>query len=109
MTAVSLPDLAAELLAEARAAHSGRASRTVRGHRDHRLRHTLIALRGGSELSDHESPGEATLQVLSGRVRLTGADGEWAGTTGALIDIPPVRHGLIADEDSTVLLTVALS
>ncbi|GAA2371024.1 cupin [Gordonia cholesterolivorans] len=109
MSAVSLPEVVEELLAEAREAHSGRAGRTVRGHSDHRLRHTVIALRAGAELSDHESPGEATLQVLHGRVRLTCEDGDWEGSAGALTDIPPTRHGLIADDDSAILLTVALS
>ncbi|ALG85639.1 hypothetical protein [Gordonia phthalatica] len=109
MTDVNLTELTAELLDEARAAKSGRAAQTVRGHTEHRLRHTVIALTGGSELADHESPGEATLQVLSGSVRITAPDGEWSGAAGALVDIPPVRHGLIADEDSAVLLTVALS
>lgn len=109
MTDVNLPALVEELLGEARNAGSGRAARTVRGHSDHRLRHTVIALRAGSELSDHESPGEATLQVLAGSVRLTSPDGAWSGGPGALTDIPPVRHGLVADEDAAVLLTVALS
>ncbi|MBM7369314.1 cupin [Gordonia hydrophobica] len=109
MTDVQLPALVDELLAEARAAGSGRAARTVRGHTDHRLRQTVIALCGGSELSDHESPGEATLQVLAGTVRLTAPDGDWSGGPGSLTDIPPVRHGLVADTDAAVLLTVALS
>lgn len=109
MTDVNLTELTAELLEAARSAPSGRAARTVRGNTGHRLRHTVIALTGGSELADHESPGEATLQVLSGAVRLTASDGDWSGTAGSLVDIPLVRHGLIADEDSTILLTVALS
>ncbi|EGD55139.1 cupin [Gordonia neofelifaecis] len=108
MSSVSLPEVVEELLAEAREASSGRAGRTVRGHSDHRLRQTVIALRAGAELSDHESPGEATLQVLAGRVRLTCEAGDWEGSAGALTDIPLVRHGLLADDDSAVLLTVAL-
>ena len=109
MTDVDLSELVIELLAEARQAHSGRAARTVRGQSEHRLRLTVIGLRAGAELSDHESPGEATLQVLSGHGRMTCADGDWVGSAGALVDIPPVRHGLKAEEDSVVMLTVALS
>ncbi|MCF8586998.1 cupin domain-containing protein [Gordonia liuliyuniae] len=108
MSSVSLPAVVDELMSEAREASSGRSARTVRGHAEHTLRHTVIALAAGNGLSDHESPGEATLQVLRGTVRLTTADGEWHGTAGDLIDIPNVRHGLMADEDSAVMLTVAL-
>ncbi|WP_420042072.1 cupin domain-containing protein [Gordonia sp. MP11Mi] len=108
MSSVSLPAVVDELLSEAREASSGRSSRTVRGHAEHSLRHTVIALAAGYELSDHDSPGEATIQVLRGTVRLTTADGEWRGTTGDLVDIPNVRHGLTADGDAAVLLTVAL-
>ena len=43
------------------------------GGHDHRLRQTLIALTAGQELAEHESPGEATLYVLAGAVRLTTA------------------------------------
>lgn len=108
MSAVSLPVVVDELLQEARAASSGRSSRTVRGHTEHSLRHTVIALAAGHVLSDHESPGEATIQVLHGAVRLTTADGEWRGVAGDLVDIPGIRHGLTADEDAAVMLTVAL-
>ena len=107
----SLSTLVPELLDEARAHSSGRAARTVRGHTEHRLRHTVIALTAGSVLADHESPDEATLLVLAGRVRLTDATGGgdgWTGSAGDLTDIPPVRHGLTAEEDSAVLLTVRL-
>ncbi|MGO3326378.1 cupin domain-containing protein [Gordonia sp. (in: high G+C Gram-positive bacteria)] len=108
MNSVSLPTVVDELLSEARTARSGRAARTIRGHVEHNLRHTVIALAAGKGLADHESPGEATLQVLRGTVRLTAPDGEWRGTAGDLVDIPNVRHGLTADEDAAVLLTVAL-
>lgn len=108
MTTVNLNTLADELLAHAAQARSGRASETVRGHGD-RLRETVIALLAGQALHDHESPGEATLQVLRGEVRLTVPDGgSQALITGDRTDIPPVRHGLSADTDAVVLLTVAL-
>ncbi|WP_425323583.1 cupin [Gordonia zhaorongruii] len=109
MTSTSLPKLADELLAAAHDVHAGRASRTIRGHSEHRLRHTVIALTSGSTLSDHEGPGEATLHVLRGRVRLTSADGDWTGEVGDLVDIPGIRHGLTAESDAVVLLTVGLA
>ncbi|GGJ48313.1 hypothetical protein GCM10010121_069320 [Streptomyces brasiliensis] len=62
-------------------------------------------LRGG--LAEHENPGEATLLVLRGRVRLTSGDTSWEGRTGDLITIPEARHSVQAVEDAAVLLTVA--
>mgnify|MGYP001076471688 CR=1 FL=1 len=108
MTTISLSTIGPELLEEARDHSSGRAARTVRGHTGHKLRHTVIALTAGSVLSDHESPEEATLLVVSGKVRITSPGEEWPAEQGDLLDIPPVRHGLAADEDSVVLLTVRL-
>ena len=106
MESTSLSTLTDELLELAHAAGSGRASRTVHGGTDHALRQTVLALTAGRALAEHESPGEATLQVLRGRLRLT-VDGEsWDGGAGELVTIPPARHGLTALEDSVGLLTV---
>jgi len=104
----SLTALADEHLALARAAGSGRSAHTVHGGHGHALRQTLIALTAGSGLAEHNSPGEATLQVLRGRVRLT-ADGDSAeAEAGGFLVIPSQRHSLDALDDSAVLLTVAL-
>jgi quercetin dioxygenase-like cupin family protein len=102
----SLTELAAEHLAEAHSASSGRSSLTVYGGHEHSLRQTLIALAGGKSLGDHSNPGEATLQVLQGKVRLTTAEESWDGTAGDHLPIPEGTHGLEALEDSVVLLTV---
>lgn len=107
MESISLDDIAAAELAAARAAHSGRAAHTIYGGATHRLRQTLIALRGGEVLAEHDSPGEATLQVLRGRVRLTAGDETWEGKAGDHVAIPPTRHALESMEDSVVILTVA--
>jgi quercetin dioxygenase-like cupin family protein len=103
----SLIELAREHLAQAREAHSGRSAHTVYGGQDHVLRQTLIALKAGAALDEHQSPGEATLQVLQGSVRLIAGEASQAGTTGDLLVIPAARHSLEVDEDSVVLLTVA--
>jgi len=71
------------------------------------LRQTLIALVAGRSMSEHENPGEATLFVLRGRVRLIADDDVWDGRSGDMIVIPDCRHSLEAAEDSVVLLTVA--
>src|SRR5690348_9081441 len=106
MESVSLTALADEHLAMARAASSGRSSVTLHGGHEHPLRQTLIALAAGRELDEHESPGEATLQVLTGRVRLLAGDEQQQAATGDYVVIPRTRHALAADADSVVLLTV---
>ncbi|MGZ5400910.1 MAG: hypothetical protein ACXWDM_12950 [Nocardioides sp.] len=68
----------------------------------------MIALRAGSNLDEHENPGEATLQVLHGRVTLVAGENRWHGSLGDLMTIPDSLHALEAVEDSVVLLTVAL-
>ncbi len=75
MDAIALPEAAAGLLVDAQAHSARRAARTLCGGSGHALRQTVIALLAGASLSDHENPGEATLQVLEGQVRLTWSDG----------------------------------
>jgi len=107
MEKISLTALARQHLETARAASSGRSSATIYGGHEHSLRQTLMAMAAGSTLDDHESPGESTLQVLQGRVRVTNSSAGWDGSPGDHIILPRVRHGLHAVEDSVVLLTVA--
>jgi len=109
MDKTSLTALGRQHLAAAHNAHSGRSAHTVYSGHQHALRQTLIALTAGTRLDDHDSPGEATLQVLRGRVRLTSADTYWDGRPGDHLVIPAARHGLHALGDSVVLLTVAKS
>ena len=106
MDRISVSRTAEQLLAQAKDSHSGRSAQTVYGGHDHALRQTVIALAGGHELAEHESPGEATLQVLVGRVRLSAGDEACEVGAGDLVAIPPARHALAALEDSAVLLTV---
>ncbi|HEU5037254.1 MAG TPA: cupin domain-containing protein [Nocardioides sp.] len=106
---MSLHALAGEHLGLAREHGSGRSAVTVHGGREHHLRQTLIALAGGRSLGEHESPGEATLQVLRGRVRLHAGGETWEGGSGDYVLIPPQRHDLEALEDAAVLLTVTNS
>ena len=102
----SLDAVAREQLEAARDADAGRSSTTVVGGHERSLRQTVIALTAGQELAEHENPGEATLQVLAGRVVLRAGAQTWDGRTGDLIVIPAGRHGLVAEEDAALLLTV---
>jgi len=101
----SLTALAREQLAAALRSPNGRSAATVFGGHERRLRQTVIALAAGEMLSDHDNPGEATVLVLTGRVRLAADEASWDGAEGDLINVPHARHNLTALEDSAILLT----
>lgn len=68
------------------------------------LRQTIIALVAGSELPEHNAPPAASLQVLVGRVQVSGQDVPEA-PAGHLTLITHERHGVMALEDTVFLLT----
>ncbi|MET7396256.1 LuxR family transcriptional regulator [Dactylosporangium sp. NPDC005572] len=103
----SLTGLAAEHLATAQAAVSGRSAHTVVGGHTKALRQTIIALAAGHRLDEHENPGEATVHVLHGQVRMTAAADTCDAAAGDLLTVPDARHSLEAITDSVILLTVA--
>ncbi len=101
----SIDALIRQLFERANDGHN--AADTVVGGHERVLRQTVIALREGSALGEHENPGEATIYVIQGSVRLVVGDEHWDGRAGDLIEIPDARHSLQALADSAVLLTVA--
>lgn len=106
MDAISLIALADEQLTAAYASSSGRSSHVL--HRSDRraLRQIVLALVGGRSLGEHDSAGEATLQVLIGRVRLSTGDDSVEAAAGDQVAIPRSRHDLTAIEDCVVLLSL---
>ncbi|MER6946702.1 cupin domain-containing protein [Nonomuraea sp. NPDC000554] len=107
MQKISLDALVREHLKRAAASSTGRSAETVFGGHEHVLRQTLIVLTAGTSMAEHENPGEATLTVLHGRIRLRSGDNSWDGMAGDFLTVPPSRHSLEALEDSAALLTVA--
>ncbi len=105
MTNTSLTALAREQLKLAKAATSGRSAHTVFGGSEHTLRQTMIALAAGRKLDEHANPGEATVHVLHGRVRLQAGETHWEGASGHLLDVPDAPHSLLAIDDAVILLT----
>ena len=106
MQKTSLIALARHELGRAREASSGRSAKTVFGGHEHQLRQTVMALRAGEQLSEHQNPGEATVQVLGGRVLLRSGEVSWNGSVGDLMTVPDGLHSLEAVEDSVILFTV---
>lgn len=106
MQKVSIEALARQLLSQA-AANGRNAADTVVGGHEKVLRQTVIGMLSGAEMGEHENPGEATLYVLKGSVRLIAGDQEWDARTGDLLLLPDTRHSLVALADSALLLTVA--
>ena len=94
-------------LAGARRASSGRSAKTVHGGHEKVLRQTVIALCAGRSTDESENPGEATIHVLTGRIRLSTGSVAWDGSAGDLLIVPATRSSIAALEDSVILLTVA--
>jgi len=99
--------LAKEHLALARESAHGRSAHTYLN--EGTLRQAVIALTAGTALGDHDAPPAASLQVLSGRVRIVDEEQSVEVSTGQATPIPQRRHSLEADEDSVVILTSVIN
>lgn len=100
----NLRKLTQELLQKARGTNSGRAAHAV--YSGQYLNQALLTMTAGSKMAEHDSPPEATLQVLQGSVTLSSAEESWDLLAGDLMTIPPERHSVQAHEDSAFLLTI---
>lgn len=106
MDTVHLQELAADSLEQAGATSSGRHSHTLVGGHGHALRQTLMALKADHGLADHESPGEATVQVITGHITISTASTVTHVRAGELCVVPGELHSVQSLEDSVMLLTV---
>lgn len=106
MSSVDLNALGSEVLQRAADSPNGHATQLVHSASDVGLAQVLLAIREGHEFADHANPGEATLQVLSGRMRLTAEDEGWTVSAGEVVVIPHRRHAVLAEKDSVAILTI---
>ncbi|QGU08644.1 hypothetical protein COCCU_13770 [Corynebacterium occultum] len=94
------------LLEAALAAENGRQAKLLA--KDGPLRQTVIALRAGVTLAEHNSPPAASVFLLKGRVKISGQE-EAIVEEGELEILTHFRHSVEALEDSVFLLTTVTS
>lgn len=99
-------DKAHQLLEQARENENGRMAKLLVN--DGPLRQTVIALREGTELAEHNSPPAASLFLFKGHIKVTGQE-ETEVNEGELVTLTHFRHSVTALEDSVFLLTTVTS
>lgn len=108
METIALGALGEKLLAEARAASSGRFAVTIHGGHINSLRQTVIGLAAGHTLDEHENTGEITLQIIRGRARVVAVSDDAELVAGDYVVVPIEWDSFEALEDTVVLLTAAV-
>jgi quercetin dioxygenase-like cupin family protein len=107
MEITPLGELADSLTRDALEARVDLRAHTVFGGSGHVLGQTMVVLNAGAGLAEHGNPGDATVLVLRGRVRLASGEDFWDGGALDLLRVPDAPHTLDALEDSVVLLSMA--
>lgn len=101
---LDLTAMADHLLVTAAASSHHRASQRIDlGFQQ--LRMMAIGFAEGAELPEHHTPGDAVLQVVCGRIRLTDETRTIEIETGTIVRIPDVPYRVEALEPSVILLT----
>lgn len=101
---MNLTVMADSLLAQAAESPQHRASQRIDLDHEH-LRMTGIGFATGGKLPEHRNPGEAVLQVVRGRVRLTDALRSIEIEAGVVTRVPTGKHSVEALEPSVIVLT----
>jgi quercetin dioxygenase-like cupin family protein len=97
-----LNEIALQHLNEARHNEHGRSAEQLLHQKV--LRQTLMALKEGAELAEHNAPYAGSLQVLHGRIRVRSVE-TVVLEAGHLHPVPQERHSVEALEDAVFLLT----
>ncbi len=96
----------AEVLEKALSADHGRHAELL--VHDGPLRQSILALRGGTTLAEHNSPPAGSIQVLKGAIRVTGREPVEL-VEGEITALTHYRHAVDALADSVFLLTAVTS
>lgn len=102
----NVTDAAQRILARALEAPHGRHAEIL--VREGPLRQSLLALKAGTELEEHNSPPAASFYLLKGAVQVTG-ETTVDIAAGELHTLTRHRHAVKALEDSVFLLTTVTS
>lgn len=103
--AFDLETIARELRAEEPYVSEGQAARTLIRTSD--LRIVVVALRAGKSLSEHQANVTASVQTLSGHIRLQLPDRGMDVPAGRVLVLGAgLSHDVRAETDSTFLLTL---
>ena len=95
------------LLNKARTAKSGRAAKTL--VKEGPLRVTVIALKKGAVIDDHQVEGPLSIQSLSGRLRINMGDERFDLPSRGLITLEPgATHDATALSDATFMITMSM-
>ncbi len=105
MNPVMVDEIRAELKTKAQAAPAGRAARKLAGGPDTTMTQTMVVLRAGAELAEHENPGEATVLILEGALEVGFGGQTLSGGTGMLMIVPDEKHNVVAIADTVFLIT----
>lgn len=104
-TVFDFNNLGEELRAEAPYERTGQNARTLVHTSD--LRIVLIALRAGKTIPEHDAKATASVQAISGHVRLKVAEQQVDLKSGQLLALGAgLKHDVQAVEDSVFVLTL---